>query len=55
MLSYKEIGLVNSKHLFEAAMKGGYAVPAFNFNNNSVMNTARTSTHFTREPLRSIR
>ncbi|MBR0032227.1 MAG: class II fructose-1,6-bisphosphate aldolase [Treponema sp.] len=37
MLSYKEIGLVNSKHLFEAAMKGGYAVPAFNFNNMEQM------------------
>lgn len=33
MLHYKELGLVNSRELFRNAMKGGYAVPAFNFNN----------------------
>ncbi|MDE5615092.1 MAG: class II fructose-1,6-bisphosphate aldolase [Treponemataceae bacterium] len=33
MTSYKELGLVNTKALFEKAMKGGYAVPAYNFNN----------------------
>lgn len=33
MLSYKELGLVNSKELFAKAIKGGYAIPAFNFNN----------------------
>lgn len=33
MLSYKELGLVNSKDLFAKAVKGGYAIPAFNFNN----------------------
>ncbi len=37
MLSYKELGLVNTKHLFEAAMKGKYALPAFNFNNMEQM------------------
>lgn len=37
MFSYKEIGLVNTKHMFEAAMKGGYAIPAFNFNNMEQM------------------
>lgn len=37
MFSYKEIGLVNTKHLFEAAMKGHYAIPAFNFNNMEQM------------------
>ncbi len=37
MFSYKDIGLVNTKHLFEAAMKGHYAVPAFNFNNMEQM------------------
>ncbi|MBQ3671044.1 MAG: class II fructose-1,6-bisphosphate aldolase [Treponema sp.] len=37
MFSYKDIGLVNTKHLFEAAMKGKYAVPAFNFNNMEQM------------------
>ncbi|MDR2446448.1 MAG: class II fructose-1,6-bisphosphate aldolase [Treponema sp.] len=33
MTSYKELGLVNTKALFEKAMKGGYAIPAYNFNN----------------------
>jgi len=33
MLSYKELGLVNTKELFSKAVNGGYAIPAFNFNN----------------------
>ena len=33
MVSYKELGLVNSKALFRKAVEGGYAIPAFNFNN----------------------
>ena len=33
MTSYKELGLVNSRELFKKAIKGGYAIPAFNFNN----------------------
>ncbi len=33
MITYKELGLVNSKELFRKAVKGGYAIPAFNFNN----------------------
>ena len=33
MLHYKELGLVNSRQLFKNAVKGGYAIPAFNFNN----------------------
>ena len=33
MITYKELGLVNSKNLFQKAVKGGYAIPAFNFNN----------------------
>ena len=37
MTSYKELGLVNTKELFEKAMKGGYAVPAYNFNNMEQM------------------
>ncbi|MBQ0157293.1 MAG: class II fructose-1,6-bisphosphate aldolase, partial [Bacteroidales bacterium] len=28
-----ELGLVNTKEMFAKALKGGYAVPAFNFNN----------------------
>ncbi len=33
MTSYKELGLVNSRELFQKAVKGGYAIPAYNFNN----------------------
>jgi fructose-bisphosphate aldolase class II len=30
---YQEIGLVNTRKMFEAAMKGKFAIPAYNFNN----------------------
>lgn len=33
MVSYKELGLVNTRNLFKKAVKGGYAIPAYNFNN----------------------
>ncbi|MGP1507988.1 MAG: class II fructose-bisphosphate aldolase [Sphaerochaeta sp.] len=33
MTSYKELGLVNTRDMFAKAIKGGYAVPAYNFNN----------------------
>ena len=32
-VSYKELGLVNTREMFKRAIKGGYAIPAFNFNN----------------------
>ena len=33
MVSFKKIGLVNTREMFAKAVKGGYAIPAFNFNN----------------------
>lgn len=33
MISYKELGLVNTKDMFAKAVNGGYAIPAYNFNN----------------------
>ena len=33
MVSYKDLGLVNTRDMFAKAIKGGYAIPAFNFNN----------------------
>ena len=33
MVSYKELGLVNTIEMFKKAMEGKYAVPAYNFNN----------------------
>lgn len=32
-VSYKEIGLVNTREMFQKAMQGQYAIPAYNFNN----------------------
>lgn len=33
MVNYKDLGLVNTREMFSRAVKGGYAIPAFNFNN----------------------
>ena len=33
MVSYKTLGLVNTREMFKRAINGGWAVPAFNFNN----------------------
>lgn len=33
MVSYKELGLVNTKAMFQKAVQGGFAIPAYNFNN----------------------
>jgi len=33
MVDYKKIGLVNTREMFAKAVDGGYAIPAFNFNN----------------------
>ena len=32
-VSYKEIGIVNTREMFKKAMAGKYAIPAYNFNN----------------------
>jgi fructose-bisphosphate aldolase class II len=32
-ISYKELGLVNTRKMFAGAVAGGYAIPAYNFNN----------------------
>ena len=37
MVSYKELGLVNTRELFKKAIDGKYAIPAFNFNNMEQM------------------
>ena len=33
MINYKDLGLVNTREMFAKAIKGGYAIPTFNFNN----------------------
>ncbi len=37
MTSYKELGLVNTIEMFKKAVDGGYAIPAYNFNNMEQM------------------
>jgi len=32
-IGYRELGLVNTREMFAKAVKGGYAIPAYNFNN----------------------
>jgi fructose-bisphosphate aldolase class II len=33
MIGYRDLGLVNTREMFKKAMAGGYAIPAYNFNN----------------------
>ncbi len=33
VISYRELGLVNTQEMFKKAIEGGYAVPAYNFSN----------------------
>ena len=33
MIHYKDLGLVNTREMFKKAVTGGYAIPAYNFNN----------------------
>jgi fructose-bisphosphate aldolase class II len=51
MIHYKELGLVNSKELFAKAVKGGYAIPAFNFNNLEQMQAIISACVETKSPV----
>ncbi len=51
MISYKELGLVNSRELFAKAIKGGYAIPAFNFNNMEQMQAIISACVDTKSPV----
>ena len=51
MISYKELGLVNSVELFRKAMEGGYAIPAYNFNNMEQMQAIIQACVETRSPV----
>ncbi len=51
MLHYKELGLVNSRELFKNAVKGGYAIPAFNFNNLEQMQAIISACVETKSPV----
>ncbi|MGC8802862.1 MAG: class II fructose-bisphosphate aldolase [Bacteroidales bacterium] len=51
MVHYKELGLVNSRELFQKAVKGGYAIPAFNFNNLEQLQAIISACVETRSPV----
>jgi fructose-bisphosphate aldolase, class II len=50
-VSYKELGLVNTKEMFAKAIKGGYAVPAYNFNNMEQMQAIVQAAVDTKSPV----
>jgi fructose-bisphosphate aldolase class II len=48
---YEELGLVNTRELFKKAMKGGYAIPAYNFNNMEQLQAIVTACAETSSPV----
>ena len=51
MISYKELGLVNTKEMFAKAIDGGYAIPAFNFNNMEQLQAIISAAAETKSPV----
>ncbi len=51
MVSYKELGLVNTNEMFKKAMAGKYAVPAYNFNNMEQMQAIMQACVETKSPV----
>ncbi len=51
MISYKDLGLVNTKEMFAKAIDGGYAIPAFNFNNMEQMQAIIQAAAETKSPV----
>jgi len=51
MVSYRKLGLVNTKDLLRQAMAGQYAVPAFNFNNLEQLQAIITAAVETASPV----
>lgn len=51
MVSYKTLGLVNTRELFAKAVKGGYAIPAYNFNNMEQLQAIITACVETQSPV----
>ena len=54
-VSYKELGLVNTKKMFAKAVKGGYAIPAFNFNTMEQMQAIVQAAVETKSPVTRTR
>lgn len=51
MIHFKEIGLVNTRSMFKKAVTGGYAVPAYNFNNMEQLQAIVQACVETRSPV----
>lgn len=51
MVSYKDLGLVNTKEMFAKAVKGGYAIPAFNVNNMEQLQAIVSAAAETKSPV----
>ena len=51
MVDYKSIGLVNTRAMFAKAVDGGYAIPAFNFNNMEQMQAIIMAAVETKSPV----
>ena len=50
-VSYKELGLVNTREMFKRAIRGGYAIPAFNFNNLEQLQAIITASSELKSPV----
>jgi len=50
-VSFKELGFVNTREMFARAMKGGFAVPAYNFNNMEQLQAIITACTRSRSPV----
>jgi fructose-bisphosphate aldolase class II len=51
MIHYKDLGLVNTRDMFAKAVAGGYAIPAFNFNNMEQLQAIVMAAAETRSPV----
>ncbi|AHF96460.1 MAG: class II fructose-bisphosphate aldolase [Desulfurella sp.] len=51
MVHYSELGFVNTKDMFKKAFEGGYAVPAYNFNNMEQLQAIITACVNTQSPV----
>ena len=51
MVNYKDLGLVNTKEMFAKAVKGGYAIPAFNVNNMEQLQAIVSAAAETKSPV----
>ena len=50
-VNYKDLGLVNTREMFKRAINGGYAVPAFNFNNLEQLQAIITASSKLKSPV----